>query len=1037
MPEDLEPVTVLLVEDDVRQSDALRSLFEESSPDTAVIVARTLKDALMHDRAGVDVVVLDLGLPDSSGLETLTAAIERFSPVPVIVLTGTADTQTGERAIALGAEDYLEKAIIPPAAIRRVVRHAVRRYAERIASAQRNAQNKAIGQLGQLALTNVSSATLLGTICEVVAHVLDIPAVIFVERSADGVLCAKTTAGCMAAPWPTVSIDDDTPLGEAIRTNRPVRVDDVRRSGPATAAMFRKLDAASVVAVPVRTTFTAPEGVLVVWRKEPGAFNDQDVAFLNAVSNILASTMQRNATYEGLRVGREHMERILDSVPDRILRFDQNLRVQYMNLRAARALPSVVLGMHVDEFPVPTAHRARWRSGVERALASGVAERFDMDGASLPRRYDVSLVPMRHADTRSVVVVLRDITDRVRAQARYETLFASNVVGVFFCGSDGVITQANRCFLEMVGREPADVTGKRLTIQTLMTPTAQAIHAARLREIRERAVLPPLPAELVHSNGSSVPVLLASAVVERAPDESVTFAVDETATRRAENELRNQTLLLDSARVAIVLRDLDGRICFWNEGAQRLYGWTRDEALGRLLPELINGDDSAQAVDGSVFACGEWQGELRQYTKAGAQIVVDSRCSLIPSAYGEPPMMLIINTDITERKSLERQLLHAQRLESLGTLAGGIAHDLNNILMPILMGCEYLRRIGVSPAAEQAVDRIAVSARRGADIIRQLLTFARGHRVDSEMTNPGRLVEELERMLRQLLPPSIEIETSVDPNIWSVACDPTQVLQVLLNLGINARDAMANGGVLGIRAENVEVDTQYANMNPGASPGVYVMLSVSDTGTGIAPEEMERIFDPFFSTKEAGAGTGLGLSTVRTIVKNHGGFLNVYSEPGATVFKAYLPALYETAPEDAEVVTPPVRSGKGELVLVIDDELAILDVTSATLESFGYRVLTASDGSEGIALYAQNPDVAVVVTDMLMPVLDGPTTIRALRKLNPNLRVVGMSGYTSQRMSGPIPDLMLQKPFRAADLLNAIHSVLSRSSEEVVPGRER
>jgi two-component system, cell cycle sensor histidine kinase and response regulator CckA len=600
---------------------------------------------------------------------------------------------------------------------------------------------------------------------------------------------------------------------------------------------------------------------------------------------------------------------------------------------------------------------------------------------------------------------------------------------VFFCASDGVVTQANRCFLEMVGREPSDVSGRRITIQSLMTPTSQAIHAARLREIRERGVLPPLPGELVHTDGSSVPVLLASAVVEHAPHESVTFAVDETASRRAEDELRNQTLLLDSARDAIVLRDLKGRICFWNEGARRLYGWTREEAVGRVMSELISvsGDNSRAAVDASVFASGEWQGELQQRTKAGAQIIVESRCSLIPTAYDEPPMMLIIKTDITERKSLERQLLHAQRLESLGMLAGGIAHDLNNILMPIMMGTEYLKRSGVQPRAEQAIDRIAASARRGADIIRQLLTFARGHRVDSEMTNPGRLVAELERMLRETIPPSIVIETEVDPNIWSIAGDATQMLQVLLNLGVNARDAMPNGGFLGIRAENVDVDEQYAKMNPGASPGVYVMLAVSDTGTGIAPERIERIFDPFFTTKEADAGTGLGLPTVRSIVKNHGGFLNVYSEPGATVFKVYLPALYDTAPKDADDVSAPVISGNGELVLLIDDERTILDVTAATLESFGYRVLTASDGSEGIALYAQNPDVAVVVTDMLMPVLDGPTTIRALRRLNPNVRVVGMSGYISQRMTGPMPDVLLQKPFRAPDLLNAIHAVLSRS----------
>jgi PAS domain S-box-containing protein len=932
-------VTVLIVENDVRQRDALRSLFEESFPDTAVIVAPTLSEALTHDRSGVDAMLLDLGLSDSSGLESLTAIVGRFAPVTVLVLTGT-DTEEAGRTIDPGAEDDPKK--------HRVVRHTIRRFADRTAAAQRDAQNKALGQLGQFALTNVSNATLLGTICDVVGHVLGSTNATFVERSSGKPFSAKTATGCSTGPWPPVSIDDESPLGEAIRTNRPVRVDDIRLDdvrkggGLATAEIFRQLDVVNVVVVPVRTTLTAPEGVLVVWRKEARAFNDQDVAFLNAVSNILALTMQRNATQEALRESREQMERILDTVPDRIFRFDHELRLQYMNLQAARSLPSVVVGTHVDEFSVSAVHRARWRSGLERALASGVAERFDMDGTSSLRQYDVSLVPLPNGNARSVVVVLRDITERVRAQARYETLFASNVVGVFFCGSDGVITQANRCFLEIVGRQPADVTRRELTIQTVMPPTAQAIHAAQLREIREHGVLPPLPGELLHSSGTSVPVLLASAVVERGPDEIVTFVVDETATRRAENELRNQTLLLDSARDAIVLREMDGRICFWNEGARRLYGWTREEAVGMSMSELVSmsGNDIGP-VDASVFGSREWQGELHQHTKAGARIVVESRCSLVPSAYGEPPMMLIINTDITERKSLERQLLQAQRLESLGTLAGGIAHDLNNILLPILMGCEVLKRIGVSPQAEPMLDRIACSARRGTDIIRQLLTFAGGHRVDSEMASPERLVAEVEKMLRETIQPSVAIETAVDPAVWSVACDPTQV------------------------------------------------------------------------------------ATVRSIVKNQHGFLNVYSEPGTTVFKVYLPALYETAPEEADA--PPVIPGNGQLVLVIDDEMAIRDVIAATLKSYGYDVLTASDGSEGIALYARNPDVAIVVTDMLMPVLDGPTTIRALRNLNPKVRVLGMSRYTRQRMSGSMPDLLLQKPFRAPDLLNAIHAALSRS----------
>jgi len=1022
------PLTLLLlVEDDPRQSDALRSLFEETSSDIKVHVAKTLEEAQKHEK-NVDAVLLDLDLPDSHGLSTLTSVLDRFAPVPVIVLTAATDPSIAEQAISLGADDYLQKALIPPAAIHRVVRYAMRHSRERVEAAARDSQKTAVAEFGQLALGNISTEELRSHLCDVVADVLHAGGVMFMERTADDVLLARHTIGCTTGQWLPIGIGEAGPIAEAVRTNRPVRIDDVRGfTEPATAKRFRDVAAVSVAAVPVRTRLTEPEGALVVWRRELLPFGEHETAFLNAMANIVAAAMQRNAMQEALRRSQQEMERILDAVPDRVLRFDHNLRVQYLNHAARRDMPMVRIGMHVDELAVPAVHRPQWRAMLERALTTGVAERFDTAGmihASF--RFDVSVVPLVDTESRSVVVVLRNITDRVRAQTRYETLFASNVVGVFFCDSEGVITQANRAFLEMVGHDEAAISRRRLKLSDVMGLPAHAIHAARLREIRKHGVLPPLPADLVHHLGHSVPVLLASAVVQQTPEEIVTFVVDETGTRRAEVEKRNQTLLLDNARDAIILRDMDGVICFWNEGARRLYGWRRDEAVGKRMADLIStsGDSTASAIDASVLSRGEWQGELQQQTRDGKQIVVNSRFSRIPSAFGETPMMLIITTDITERKSLERQLLHAQRIETLGMLASGIAHDLNNILLPILMGAEYLQRLDLPPAAGQTLERMMTSSRRGAEIIRQLLTFARGHS-DNEMTDPAQIVAEVERLLRETAPPSIAIETDVGANLWTIACDATQVLQILLNLGLNARDAMPNGGTVTIHAENVKIDAQYAEMNAGATQGAYVMLSVSDTGSGIPAEIIQQIFEPFFTTKAAGAGTGLGLATARSIVRSHGGFINVYSEQGTTVFKVYLPAVFETSAGQPEDEPPPVVRGNGELILVIDDEMAIRDVTAATLTSFGYRVLTAADGSEGIALYAQNPDIAVVLTDMLMPVLDGPTTIRALRKLNPHVRIIGMSGYTKQRMNETAPDLLLQKPFRAADLLNAVRSTLS------------
>ena len=1021
-------ITLLLVEDDGRQIEAIRLLFEESWSDTTVLVARTLAEARSFERENVDAVLLDLELPDSGGLATVAAIVDRFAPVPIIVLTATNDASMAREALALGADDYLEKALIPPAAIQRVVRYALRHSRQRVEAAERDARSSAVAQLGQLALGETPTDALRGILCEVVAHVLHAPGVMVLERTAEGFLAARSAFGCSIERRAPIPADGRGPIAEAVRTNRAVSVDDVRaHADPAVASPFADLGAVSLAAVPVRTRQNVPEGALVVWRSEALPFGAQETAFLDAAANVLASAMQRNAMQEALRRNQHEMERILDAVPECILRFDENLCVQYLNHAAAQAMPIVRVGMSIDAIALSPRHRSRWRGVLERALASGVPERFDAEGMTGPYRFDVSVVPLPEAESGSVLVVLRDITERVRAQQRYETLFASNVVGVFFCNSDGVITQANRAFLEMVGHEEVALAERPLALRDVMAPDAHAVHAARLREIRKHGVLPPLPAGLVHRRGQTVPVLLASAVVQQTPEEIVTFVVDETATRRVELEMRNQTLLLDSARDAIMLCDMDGVIRFWNEGARRLYGWTREEAVGKRKAELVGtpGDTTTPAIDASFLECGGWQGELHQQTRAGAQIVVDSSCSLIPPSLGEPPMMLIINTDVTEKKSLERQLLHAQRIEILGTLAGGIAHDLNNILMPVLMGAESLRRLALPPAANQVVERIAASSRRGTEIIRQLLTFARRPSGENEMADPKRIVAEAQRMLRETTPLAVAIETEIDPEVWTIACDATQLLQILLNLGLNARDAMPDGGTLTIHAENVDVDEHYASICGGPKPGAYVLLLVSDTGSGIAPESLDRIFEPFFTTKAAGAGTGLGLATTRSIVRNHGGAIKVYSEPGMTVFKVYLPAALEGGAVDREEEPAPLARADGELVLVIDDETAIRDVTAATLRSFGYRVLVAADGREGLALYAQHADVAVVLTDMLMPALDGRTTIAALRQLDPRVRIIGMSGYTRQRaIDAAAPDLLLQKPFRAADLLHAIRSML-------------
>ncbi len=504
--------------------------------------------------------------------------------------------------------------------------------------------------------------------------------------------------------------------------------------------------------------------------------------------------------------------------------------------------------------------------------------------------------------------------------------------------------------------------------------------------------------------------------------------------KRAEQQVREQAMLLDKAGDAIFVCDLEDRVTYWNKGAERLYGWPAHEALGRPLPEVVTidgGSDRNEAATRSVLQRGEWSGEMNQRTRGGEEIIVQSRWTLVRSATGQPASVLMINTDITEKKRMEEHFLRAQRMESIGTLAGGIAHDLNNILTPIILAADTLQGNRHAQMNPQLLDMIQVNARRGAEIASQVLAFARGVEGKRLALDPRHLLAEIGQIARQTFPRAIEIQTDVPAPLWPVAGDPTQLHQVLLNLALNARDAMPHGGTLRFSAQNFSVDEHYARLYPDAVPGRYVLLSVSDTGAGIAPQLIGRVFEPFFTTKEIGKGTGLGLSIVAGIVRSHGGFVNVWSESGrGSRFEIHLPALQSAEMSDAEPRSE-LPDGHGEHVLVVDDEASVLEVTRTTLEAHGYRVTTAQDGTEALAEYARLGNVMdLVLTDWMMPYMDGAATIRALQKLDPEVRVVVCSGlHTSSNapeFSGLTVAAFLPKPYTAQKLLTTLQEVLQQ-----------
>ncbi|CAM9922845.1 unnamed protein product, partial [Phaeothamnion confervicola] len=420
---------------------------------------------------------------------------------------------------------------------------------------------------------------------------------------------------------------------------------------------------------------------------------------------------------------------------------------------------------------------------------------------------------------------------------------------------------------------------------------------------------------------------------------------DISGRRASEEKLAEQAALIDQARDAIMVCDLDNTVRFWNRGAETLYGWTSAEAVGRRLDDLLNIEAATFVEAGrAVLEQGAWFGHLQKANRAGAWLTVDCRWTLLGDAQGRPRSILAINTDITERKLMEAKFLRAQRLESIGTLAGGISHDLNNLLSPIVMGVGILNQTMRSADDRATLQFMEQSAARAASLVKQVLSFARGIDGAKVSVHLGYVAREVEAMVRSTFPKNITLHFDVPKELWLVLADPTQLDQVLLNLCVNARDAMPQGGRLTVKARNVQLDGHFTLLNREITAGPHVVLEVADTGTGIPREIVDKIFEPFFTTKAPGKGTGLGLSTVIGIIRSHGGTVNVYSEPDkGSVFKVYLPATQVEATGAEPAPAPPPARGDGELILVVDDEALILGVARRTLGSSGYKVLVAAN----------------------------------------------------------------------------------------------
>jgi len=794
----------------------------------------------------------------------------------------------------------------------------------------------------------------------------------------------------------------------------------------------------------VETEYTLPIGEQTIWFAATVSPMGED-----AVVWVARDITKRKRAEDVLR----RQAVVFETIGDAVLVMDLEGRIVDWNPAAVQ-----IFGYSKDEMlgrEVVTIHRPELEGQLEKQIQTSLRRHGRWAGELPFRRKDGSdgvadLIVVAQFDEAGHPVawigVNRDITARrgaetALAESRALLAAAEELAHVGSWALDpesGRLTWSDELY-RIFGMEPQSVSvTSEWFLARVHADDREKVRLA-FRRLVDGAEVPSVHCRIVRQDGSERTIQARGRVQREIGDVRRVFgsAQDVTDIVRAERELREAlatvAALLNASPLAVTAVDAEDRATMWNQAAERLFGWTAEEVLGRRLP--IVSDDyesehtrlrdqalSGRATDGV---------QTRRRRKDGSLVDVYASIAPLPGTDGQVRGAVALFVDMTEHRQLEEQLRQSQKMDAVGRLAGGIAHDFNNLLSVIKMYSELLLEQfdDTNPVRPDLVE-IHRAAGRAASLTRQLLAFSRKQILQPKVLDLNAIADGIEPMLRRLIGEDIRIVIQRATNIGLVRADPGQLEQVLLNLAVNARDAMPKGGTLSIETANVDLDDEYASRRRMVVPGKYVMLAVSDTGLGMNEAIRSRAFEPFFTTKEVGKGTGLGLSTVYGIVKQSGGYVWVYSEPGkGTTFKIYLPRLDEEASMSPGQLTAALPAGGSEMVLLVEDDDAVRAMTRRILERYGYTVLEAREGRDALRVAGQYPQrIDIMVTDVVMPELSGREVYQRLSKSRPQLRVLYLSGYTDDEIvrRGLLDSTaaFVQKPFTAIHLAGAVRAVL-------------
>ncbi|HKX28829.1 MAG TPA: PAS domain S-box protein, partial [Blastocatellia bacterium] len=643
-----------------------------------------------------------------------------------------------------------------------------------------------------------------------------------------------------------------------------------------------------------------------------------------------------------------------------------------------------------------------------------------------------------------ILCAAHDATERKRAEselsqseARYRDLVENSGLFIGTLDAEGRILSANQSVLKFLGiKRIEDLAGRK--IADFLPPESQLAFQRYFRRLLKKGEASGT-GRFTSPSGKEIALEFTNTLRHDSSDSMIIRCIGRDVTEQAqakaalhESEERVR-FALDAAGLGAWEWKIDSDKMVEDEVSRQLIGNQAgglEGFLSRVIPE--DREQVRARIEQALASRQHYSLEFRVFKPDGQIRWIETQARLMCTPGGQPVRLVGVVRDVTEKKRLEAEIYRTQRLESIGALASGIAHDLNNVLAPILMALHTLQQRFTDEYSQRWLSLVRRSAERGRDLIEQMIAFAKGASGERTPLQLQLLTEDLVKILHETLPRNVELEVRIPDDLWIVVGDGTQIHQVLMNLCINARDAMPGGGKLSMGAANLTLGEDEIGHRSEVKPGRFIRITIADTGVGISPQIFDRIFDPFFTTKEKGKGTGLGLSTVLGIARGHGGFIEVESEVArGSQFHVYLPAREVFVPGPKETPAPAPLNGHGELILVVDDEPNICELAKHTLESCGYRVLAADDGQAALEIFHQHKDeIQVVLTDMMMPNLDGPATIRALKHLAPQVRIIATSGIRSTSTLAELAkteiDIFLPKPYTTETLLSVLSDLLAR-----------